>query len=72
MIAELGPFLFVLGLIGWAFLMGWKLGAESVDRSPEGGNRETGCHAKHESAVGSEANETPRGSRSSTSQEGSN
>jgi hypothetical protein len=33
----------------------------SADRSPEGGNPEEGCHAKHESAVGEAETPTPQG-----------
>jgi hypothetical protein len=41
------------------------LHAASVDRSPEGGNHEDGCHAKHESAV--PERQTPNPSRQDTS-----
>jgi hypothetical protein len=37
------------------------LRAASVDRSPEGGDRETGRHAKHESAVGEAETPTTEG-----------
>lgn len=35
-------------------------GFASVDGSPKGGNREDGCHAKHDSAVGATSAETPK------------